>query len=144
MEREVSQLVRTGVSYKERLFVGNVHLVCPHHKLLDLIGSWDAPNRSTLQAHTATATATALALALATATAAATAAGAAGATALATPTSPPHPNPHPNRHPHRRPRRLPPPPPGPPPPVPARLFAARAWVRCTPRRRRAAACGSTR
>ena len=50
MEREVSQLVRTGVSYKERLFIGNVHLVCPHHKLLDLIGSWDAPNRSTLQA----------------------------------------------------------------------------------------------
>mmetsp|Transcript_49382 Transcript_49382/g.159647 ORF Transcript_49382/g.159647 Transcript_49382/m.159647 type:complete len:708 (+) Transcript_49382:69-2192(+) len=49
MEREVSQLVRTGVSYKERLFIGNVHLVCPHHKLLDLIGSWDAPNRSTLQ-----------------------------------------------------------------------------------------------
>ncbi|EOD23218.1 Adenylosuccinate synthase [Emiliania huxleyi CCMP1516] len=41
MEREVSQLVRTGVSYKERLFIGNVHLVCPHHKLLDLIGSLD-------------------------------------------------------------------------------------------------------
>ena len=29
--------------------MGNVHLVCPHHKLLDLIGSWDAPNLSTLQ-----------------------------------------------------------------------------------------------
>ena len=66
MEREVSQLVRTGVSYKERLFIGNVHLVCPHHKLLDLIGSWDAPNRSTLQALAATATATATATALAT------------------------------------------------------------------------------
>jgi len=49
MEREVSQLIRTGVQYMDRLFVGNVHLVCPHHKLLDLIGSWDAPNRSTLQ-----------------------------------------------------------------------------------------------
>jgi adenylosuccinate synthase len=49
MEREVSQLIRTGVQYMDRLFIGNVHLVCPHHKLLDLIGSWDAPNRSTLQ-----------------------------------------------------------------------------------------------
>ena len=29
--------------------MGNVHLVCPHHKLLDLISSWDAPNLSTLQ-----------------------------------------------------------------------------------------------
>eukprot|EP00966_Prymnesium_polylepis_P003812 86647-Prymnesium_polylepis.1 len=33
----------------DRLFIGNVHLVCPHHKLLDLIGSWAAPNLSTLQ-----------------------------------------------------------------------------------------------
>ena len=48
MEREISQLQRTNVEYKERLFVGNVHLVCPHHKLLDLIGSWNAPNLSTL------------------------------------------------------------------------------------------------
>ncbi len=23
--------------------------VCPHHKLLDLIGSWDNPNASTIQ-----------------------------------------------------------------------------------------------
>lgn len=49
MQREVSQLIDSGVEYKERLFVGNVHLVCPHHKLLDLISSWDAPNLSTLQ-----------------------------------------------------------------------------------------------
>jgi len=49
MEREVSQLIKTDVSYKDRLFVGNVHLVCPHHKLLDLMGSWEAPNKSTLQ-----------------------------------------------------------------------------------------------
>jgi adenylosuccinate synthase len=48
MEREISQLQATGVAYKERLYVGNVHLVCPHHKLLDLIGSWNAPNLSTL------------------------------------------------------------------------------------------------
>ena len=42
------QLQKTDVVYKDRLFVGNVHLVCPHHKLLDLIGSWNAPNLSTL------------------------------------------------------------------------------------------------
>jgi len=49
MKREISQLVRDGVEYKDRLFIGNVHLVCPHHKLLDLIGSWRNPNMSTLQ-----------------------------------------------------------------------------------------------
>eukprot|EP01062_Namystynia_karyoxenos_P073173 TRINITY_DN70010_c0_g1_i1.p1 TRINITY_DN70010_c0_g1~~TRINITY_DN70010_c0_g1_i1.p1 ORF type:complete len:658 (+),score=252.44 TRINITY_DN70010_c0_g1_i1:85-1974(+) len=49
MQREVSQLIRDGVDYKTRLFIGNVHIVCPHHKLLDLIGSWKAPNMSTLQ-----------------------------------------------------------------------------------------------
>ena len=49
MKREISQLTNSSVDYKERLFVGNVHLVCPHHKLLDLINSWDAPNASTLQ-----------------------------------------------------------------------------------------------
>ena len=48
MDREIIQLQRTNVEYKDRLFVGNVHLVCPHHKLLDLIGSWNAPNLSTL------------------------------------------------------------------------------------------------
>ena len=41
MQREVQQLIDTGVSYKDRLFVGNVFLVCPHHKVLDLIRSWD-------------------------------------------------------------------------------------------------------
>lgn len=49
MDREISQLVKTDVSYKDRLFIGNVHLVCPHHKLLDLMGSWEAPNKSTIQ-----------------------------------------------------------------------------------------------
>mmetsp|Transcript_59517 Transcript_59517/g.136515 ORF Transcript_59517/g.136515 Transcript_59517/m.136515 type:complete len:715 (-) Transcript_59517:582-2726(-) len=49
MEREVSQLLNTGVPYIDRLFIGNVHLVCPHHKLLDLIRSWESPNSSTLQ-----------------------------------------------------------------------------------------------
>ena len=49
MEREISQLVKTDVAYKDRLFIGNVHLVCPHHKCLDLMGSWEAPNKSTLQ-----------------------------------------------------------------------------------------------
>eukprot|EP00450_Noctiluca_scintillans_P012449 CAMPEP_0194482648 /NCGR_PEP_ID=MMETSP0253-20130528/4497_1 /TAXON_ID=2966 /ORGANISM="Noctiluca scintillans" /LENGTH=645 /DNA_ID=CAMNT_0039322199 /DNA_START=43 /DNA_END=1980 /DNA_ORIENTATION=+ len=49
MEREISQLTRDGVEYQDRLFVGNVHLVCPHHKLLDLMGSWRAPNQSTIQ-----------------------------------------------------------------------------------------------
>jgi len=48
MEKEVSQLTRDGVDYMERLFVGNVHLVCPHHKLLDLMNSWKAPNLSTI------------------------------------------------------------------------------------------------
>jgi len=49
MKREIRQLIDTGVKYLDRLFIGNVHLVCPHHKLLDLIGSWAAPNLSTLQ-----------------------------------------------------------------------------------------------
>jgi adenylosuccinate synthase len=38
MEREISQLINTKVEYKDRLFIGNCHLVCPHHKLMDLIG----------------------------------------------------------------------------------------------------------
>jgi len=49
MEREISQLIDTKVEYKNRLFIGNCHLVCPHHKLMDLIGSFYAPNKSTLQ-----------------------------------------------------------------------------------------------
>jgi len=42
-------LQRDNVEYKDRLFVGNCHLVCPHHKLLDLMASWSRPNSSTLQ-----------------------------------------------------------------------------------------------
>jgi len=49
MQREIRQLIDTKIAYMDRLFIGNVHLVCPHHKLLDLIGSWAAPNLSTLQ-----------------------------------------------------------------------------------------------
>eukprot|EP00617_Octactis_speculum_P025945 CAMPEP_0185744506 /NCGR_PEP_ID=MMETSP1174-20130828/2644_1 /TAXON_ID=35687 /ORGANISM="Dictyocha speculum, Strain CCMP1381" /LENGTH=658 /DNA_ID=CAMNT_0028417963 /DNA_START=14 /DNA_END=1990 /DNA_ORIENTATION=+ len=49
MKREIGQLIETGVPYKDRLFIGDVHLVCPHHKLQDLMGSWSAPNASTLQ-----------------------------------------------------------------------------------------------
>lgn len=48
MEKEISQLTRDKVDYKDRLFVGNVHIVGPHHKLLDLMGSWKAPNLSTI------------------------------------------------------------------------------------------------
>lgn len=39
MTKEISQLTKAGVPYKDRLFVGDVHIVCPHHKLLDLMGS---------------------------------------------------------------------------------------------------------
>lgn len=46
--KEISQLTRDKVDYKDRLFVGNVHIVCPHHKLLDLMNSWKAPNLSTI------------------------------------------------------------------------------------------------
>jgi len=46
--KEISQLTRDKVDYKDRLFVGNVHIVGPHHKLLDLMNSWKAPNQSTL------------------------------------------------------------------------------------------------
>ncbi len=33
-------------------FVHQTAQVCPHHKLLDLIGSWDNPNASTIQVRT--------------------------------------------------------------------------------------------
>jgi len=49
MDREISQLAKDSVEYKDRLIIGNVHLVCPHHKLLDLMNSWKSPNSSTLQ-----------------------------------------------------------------------------------------------
>ncbi|CUG93314.1 adenylosuccinate synthetase, putative [Bodo saltans] len=47
MEKEVGQLVKAGIDYKSRLFIGNVHIVTPYHKLLDLLTS--APNSSTLK-----------------------------------------------------------------------------------------------
>lgn len=46
MEKEVSQLVRASIPYHDRLFIGNVYIVTPYHKLLDLLTS--APNSSTL------------------------------------------------------------------------------------------------
>mmetsp|Transcript_25656 Transcript_25656/g.55770 ORF Transcript_25656/g.55770 Transcript_25656/m.55770 type:complete len:749 (+) Transcript_25656:324-2570(+) len=48
VEKEISQLTRDKVDYKDRLLVGNCHIVCPHHKLLDLMNSWKAPNLSTI------------------------------------------------------------------------------------------------
>lgn len=47
MEKEVQQLIDAGIAYHDRLFVGNVCIVTPYHKLLDLLGS--APNSSTLK-----------------------------------------------------------------------------------------------
>jgi len=47
MEKEVSQLIKANVDYKKRLFIGNVHIVTPYHKLLDLLTS--PPNSSTLK-----------------------------------------------------------------------------------------------
>lgn len=46
IQKEISQLVSAGIDYKDRLFVGNVHLVGPHHKVLDFALS--SPNSSTL------------------------------------------------------------------------------------------------
>ncbi|MFH0869473.1 MAG: adenylosuccinate synthetase [archaeon] len=46
MEKEVSSLVAAKIDYKDRLFVGNVHIVGPHHKILDFALS--PPNSSTL------------------------------------------------------------------------------------------------
>lgn len=47
MNKEVKQLIDAGVNYKERLFIGNVHIVAPYHKLLDMLTS--LPNSSTLK-----------------------------------------------------------------------------------------------
>jgi adenylosuccinate synthase len=47
MEKEMKQLIANGKDYKLQLFVGNVHVVCPHHKLLDLVTS--SINSSTLK-----------------------------------------------------------------------------------------------
>jgi adenylosuccinate synthase len=46
MQKEISQLVNAGIKYKDRLFVGNVHIVGPHHKILDFTLS--PANSSTL------------------------------------------------------------------------------------------------
>lgn len=47
MEKEVGQLIKAGIDYKKRLWIGNVHIVTPYHKLIDLLTS--APNSSTLK-----------------------------------------------------------------------------------------------
>ncbi|ATZ81057.1 adenylosuccinate synthetase [Bodo saltans virus] len=47
LEKEMKQLKNAGIDYKERLFVGNVHIVAPYHKLLDMLTS--AQNSSTLK-----------------------------------------------------------------------------------------------
>ncbi|EPY35330.1 adenylosuccinate synthase [Angomonas deanei] len=47
MQKEVQQLVDADIEYKSRLFIGNVHVVAPYHKLLDLLGS--GKNASTLK-----------------------------------------------------------------------------------------------
>ncbi|EKG05883.1 adenylosuccinate synthetase, putative [Trypanosoma cruzi] len=47
MENEVKQLIEANIPYKEQLFIGNVSIVTPYHKLLDLLSS--APNSSTLK-----------------------------------------------------------------------------------------------
>lgn len=47
MEKEVNQLVKRNKPVKETLFIGNVHIVAPYHKLLDMICS--PINSSTLK-----------------------------------------------------------------------------------------------
>uniref|UniRef100_A0A0A9XHA8 Adenylosuccinate synthetase n=1 Tax=Lygus hesperus TaxID=30085 RepID=A0A0A9XHA8_LYGHE len=47
LEKELSQLMAVGADYKNSLFVGNVCIVTPYHKLIDLLGS--AANASTLK-----------------------------------------------------------------------------------------------
>ncbi|XQJ25655.1 adenylosuccinate synthetase, putative [Leishmania guyanensis] len=47
MEKEIIQLISAGIDYHDRLFIGNVCIVTPYHKLLDLLGS--AANSSTLK-----------------------------------------------------------------------------------------------
>jgi len=47
MNKEVAQLIKAGIDYKKRLFIGNVHIVTPYHKLLDMLLS--AANSSTLK-----------------------------------------------------------------------------------------------
>jgi adenylosuccinate synthase len=47
MEKEVQQLIDAGIPYRDTLFLGNVHIVTPYHKLLDFMQS--AVNASTLK-----------------------------------------------------------------------------------------------
>ncbi|MDA3855007.1 MAG: adenylosuccinate synthetase [Candidatus Woesearchaeota archaeon] len=47
MQKELSQLTEKNISYKDRLFIGNVHIVTPYHKLIDFIGNLN--NSSTLK-----------------------------------------------------------------------------------------------
>jgi len=37
LDKEISKLAEDGISYKERLFIGNVHVVTPYHKLMDVL-----------------------------------------------------------------------------------------------------------
>jgi len=46
MQKEITQLMEAEVDYEDRLFVGNVHIVGPHHKILDFALS--QANSSTL------------------------------------------------------------------------------------------------
>jgi len=46
MEKEIGNLIEAKVNYKNRFFIGNVHLVCPHHKIMDFALS--PTNSSTL------------------------------------------------------------------------------------------------
>jgi adenylosuccinate synthase len=46
VKKEIDNLIDSGIEYKNRLFVGNVHLVGPHHKILDF--SLNPNNSSTL------------------------------------------------------------------------------------------------
>jgi adenylosuccinate synthase len=43
MNSEINQLVEEKIEYKNKLFVGNVHIVTPYHKLMDFLGN---PNNS--------------------------------------------------------------------------------------------------
>ena len=47
MDVEISQLIKNKVSYQDRVWIGNVHIVAPYHKLLDMILS--AVNSSTMK-----------------------------------------------------------------------------------------------
>ena len=47
MNVEVQQLINNNVEYKDRLFIGNCHVVTPYHKLMDMLLS--ATNSSTMK-----------------------------------------------------------------------------------------------